>query len=121
MFRRIGAACALFAVVAMGFAAPAEAGTREDTAAGASGLDTALVLASARRVRDRGTAAGLDGRPDGNGHAPVGLFHPLWLGAAVLLPVPVFVAEGGVSRALLRAPAPPVFASRTSRGPPSRS
>ena len=121
-YRRIAAACALIAVVAMGVAAPAQSGTRRDgAAASAGGLDTALVAASARRTRASGPAPEIDGRAPGRGAGPFSLFHPLWLTAAPPYPTPAAALAGALAPAPMRAPATPLLASRTSRGPPSRS
>jgi len=124
--RRIAAEWALVAVMAMGLAAPAEAGARRDDAtAGAGGLDTALVAASARRLRPRDRGAEPGAVPDVGGqlagHGPPGLFLPLWLGASSSLPPPAVVPARRLAQVLSRAPTGPLLASRTSRGPPSRS
>jgi len=122
MFRRIAAACALLAVMALGFAAPAETGSRQDgAAASASSLDTTLVAASTRRLRARDGGAEIDGRPAGRGHGPLAPFHPLWLTAAAISQPPPVTVELGAVLAPSRAPSALVLASRTSRGPPRRS
>jgi len=121
-FRRIAAACALVAVMAMGLAAPAQSGARRDDATASAGsLDTALVAGSVRRARVRGTAAEIDGQPPGQGTGLFTLLHALWLTAASPFPPPAATPAGSLARSISRAPAAPLLASRTSRGPPSRS
>jgi len=120
MFRRIAAACALLAVVAMGFAAPAEAGFRRDgSAASAPSLDTVLVAASARRGRAREPE--IDARPASRRTVPFAPFHPLWLTAALPLQPSPTIADRTAVLAPSRGPSPLALASRTSRGPPPRS
>lgn len=105
--------------MAMGLAAPAEAGVRRDDATASAGsLDTALVAASARRARPR-TTADLDGQP--TGHGPFGLFHALWLTTTSSFHPPQAVPASGLAPAVSRAPTAPLLAPRTSRGPPPRS
>src|SRR3569623_2347250 len=121
-FRRIAAACALFAVMAMGLTAPAEAGAQGAAATSAGGLDATLGVAAARRARgavtDRGGGDELDGQSHGH-HG--GLFHALWLAASSSFPPPAFSYAGTLASAVWRAPATPLLDSRTSRGPPARS
>ena len=122
-FRRIAAACALIAVMAVGLAAPVEAGARrDDPSASAGSLDTALVAASTRRVRGTGTDRGpgsdeLDGRAGHPDHF-LGLSHALWLASAVSFEPPAAAPAGAVADQPSRAPAAPLVASRSSRGPP---
>jgi hypothetical protein len=127
-FRRIAAASVLFAVMAMGVAAPAaSAAGQGDATAASAGLDTALVAGPARRLRQRDNGPGrdsgpdIDGRAGGRGRTLLGLFHPLWLTAAAPFQAPVLVEVTFSPGAPSRAPAMPFLAPRTSRGPPSRS
>ncbi len=121
-FRRIAAASVLFAVMAMGLAAPAaSAAWQGDATASAGGLDAALVASSTRRLRVGDSAAEIDGRSGGRGHPLLGLFHPLWLTAAAPFQRPGFAEVAFSPGASLHAPAAPCLSPRTSRGPPPRS
>jgi len=122
MFRRIAAAFALIALVAMGFAAPAAAGPRGDASSARAGDhdDQAVVASPVRRARER-AGARIDGRPDGIGRASTGLVRLSWLATVVGLDAPGAFAAWAAAGAPASAAPGPALASRTSRGPPARS
>ncbi|HEY4187878.1 MAG TPA: hypothetical protein VGP07_22575 [Polyangia bacterium] len=128
MFRRLSAACALLALLAMGFVAPSLPPFQVGRTAtvGGRGVVAPLALAG-RRLRAPVDGPGSDALPDGVdrvgadlfGLARFGFGHLWWLSTPTRLSAPELVV-GTLALVVAPAAVPSLVGTpRTSRGPPA--
>jgi hypothetical protein len=121
MFRRLSAACALLAVVAIGFVTPSWSRVRADDGASIGAAVFAAPVASvvAGRLRTKGATAGADADAHARRSGSLGLSTLLWLATKASAFAPTLAVGACASASLSVARPSMAGADRTSRGPPA--